>query len=223
MLLTTLELVPGGVALQLDGHPVVVEPNPRAALKLQETPIEAGRVYRVFLWFKTVGDEVESLVLSNLTLTKKVTPEPRTAMFRATARLVEVSVAQRFLVLRIEPNAGGQLGEAFELRVWASARFLKALPSVGKTLVLTGEYQPVTRQLIARNFTPLVVGPRKVFAGRSPGLVSSRPEGERPEVAVQQGVQERAQAPAPTPSTPAQVTPVTQETRKPKRIRLPKQ
>lgn len=238
---TPLRVVPGGMELQIDGHPVIVELHPSIVLKVQETPPEQGRIYTVVLWFEMHDTEVQTLILARFHPAKGLKAEKTKPVFRIAARLMDASSKDHLMLLQVEPNAKGGLSEAFLVHVWARTPLLRSLPERHRTVVASGRYEHANRRLVATGFNSFLVGPRDGTEGLSIENSSVRlavPDQDvNPESEVQNSVPapEVISAPAqaktapeavehtnlPAPAHARAVLPG-QEAANPKRLRAPK-
>jgi hypothetical protein len=238
---TPLRIVPGGMELHLGGHPVTVELHPSIVLKVQETPPEPERIYKVLLWFRTKDTEVHTLLLARYSPAKGKKAEQIEPIFRIAARLMDANSKQHLALLQVEPNAIGSLSEAFLVPVWARAQLIKRLPERHRTVVAFGTYHHSSRRLVATGFNTFPVGPREgkkasAIENSSVRLPVMDPEAPLPlelqTPVVQKATPTSAQAktqtsaakppkpPADAPAHPQTPAPA-QQSAKPKRLRAP--
>jgi hypothetical protein len=237
---TPMKVVPGGIELQLDGQPVIVELHPSIVLKVQETPPEPERVYMAVLWFRMNGTEVQTLSFARYAPAKGKKIEQTEPTFRISARVMDASSQHHLVLLQVEPNAKGTLSEPFLVHVWSRAKLIKRLPERHRTVVAVGKYHHSSRRLVASGFNPFRVGP---LEGKEASAIENSsvrldvtnleqtlpPELQTPlERATPIPVQVKAveppaaKPPKPPADTPAQATSPVREDVKRTRVRAPK-
>lgn len=159
--LSTVRWVGEGAELLLNGVPTRFPLAPARAQQLREHPIEPEQVYSLTLWFRTLGGQVQDLMLAGIKLPKERLPAEAldfSPTCTLAGRLNAVFPEEGSFDVRVETNLAGQLQQPFDVRVWAVSDFLARLPRTGKTLIVYGKYQPETGHLTAQSLRKTHVG-----------------------------------------------------------------
>lgn len=146
------EIMLGGQQLTL---PIAVSQREQ----VRATPLQAGEIKFVRLWFRTIEGSVTDLELAGFSPLKEGEGDlDKKPQFEIAGRIEAVNKEEGTVMLKIEPNSVTALGQAFTVEVWSSLELLEKVKRPGRTMIFGGEYRPGSGRLVVTSVKPKLVG-----------------------------------------------------------------